>query len=265
LASGAGALLRSELKARDIPAGELAIKAALMAGAHRDASWHHGRLSGADNVTAPLDFQQGAGQLRVDHAFDVLTAGKGSAGGAIDADAGWDYARTPRRSAEEVTYRMHVDQTLPQWAAVLTWNRTIVGLKDGKYGTAATVADMELSLYLNKRGGRRLIARSDSPNDNVEVLTVAGLGPGDYQLVLGTDVRTYYGLGWFAEGEVGAQAAVPAVLSGGEASTFDFGSSAFSAGVVPEPSSVLPVLALAAMCGGRRRQRGICTASSELV
>src|SRR5205814_4141501 len=75
-AAGAGALLLSEAKARNLHAGELATKAILMAGATRNAAWHKGRPPGADNATAPLDFQQGAGQLRVDHAFDILTAGQ---------------------------------------------------------------------------------------------------------------------------------------------------------------------------------------------
>ncbi len=258
LASGAGALLRSEAAARDLPAGQLGVKAMLMAGARRDATWRRGRPSGKDNQTAPLDFQQGAGQLRVDHAFDILTAGRQPAGGPIAAAAGWDQARTGR-TKRSATYLMHVDAELPQWAAVLTWNRVIAGLQeDGAYDTAGTLADMDLSLYLSKRGGRRLVARSDSPTDNVETLTLTDLAPGDYQLVLTTDVRTTYGLAWYADpdGQVEPML-VPAGGAGGSAGARPSASAGgLTASAVPEPSALLGgVLATAALLSGRRRFR----------
>jgi hypothetical protein len=256
LASGAGALLRSEANARKMPAGELAIKAIMMAGAHRDSSWHRGRASGSDNLTSPLDYQQGAGQLRVDNAFDILQSGRRTAGTKAPADAGWDSARTGR-TKRTATYYLHVGEELEDWAAVLTWNRVIAGAQDdGTYSTRATLADMDLSLYRSTRGGRRLVARSDSPNDNVETLILTDLPAGDYQLELTTDVRAYYALAWYADegGGFGLPKTALAPMASGA------GTGASSAGgliatLVPEPSC----LGLAGMSAvsllGRRRRR----------
>jgi hypothetical protein len=244
-AAGSGALLLSEAKARNLRnAGELAIKAILMAGATRNAAWHRGRATGADNATAPLDFQQGAGQLRVDHSFDILTAGQQPANTFITADGGWDYARTPR-SANTATYLLHLDQTLPSWSAFLTWNRTIAGLQpDGHYSTAATTPDFDLSLYLIRRGAHRLVARSDSPFDNVESLTLTNLAPGNYQLVVNTDIRSYYSLAWFADQVSAAPGAALSTSSANLSSSEVFAQA-------PEPSTLF--LIIPALLQRRRR------------
>jgi hypothetical protein len=251
LAAGAGALLRSEAQARGLPAGELAVKAILMAGAQRDTNWHRGRLSGKDNLTAPLDFQQGAGQLRVDHSFDVLTAGQQSAGTSIASTGGWDYARTARGTSD-ATYYLHVDQTLSNWSAFLTWNRLIAGLQpSGHYSTAATLADFDLSLYLSRRSGRRLIAQSDSPGDNVESLTLTDLTPGDYQLVLTSDIRSYYGIAWFTDPSISNPLA-PALTP--SASPLESRDGAFIS-AMPEPTTSLQMMPLVIALLACRPQR----------
>jgi len=253
-AAGAGALLRSEAKARGLPAGELATKAILMAGAKRDASWHRGGLSGRDNAISPLDLQQGAGQLRVDHSFDILTAGQQPAGTSVSPTAGWDYARTPRRKGR-ATYYLHVDHDLSNWSVFLTWNRLIAGLNSkGHYSTEPTLADFSLSLYRSRKGGRRLVGTSDSPGDNVESLTLTDLAPGDYQLVLGTDIRSYYALAWYEEG-ASASAAITRALAG-QSDPFQT-SATFDAVPMPEPST-FGVLAFAVLFGsGRPRRRSL--------
>ena len=253
-AAGAGALLRSEAQARGLPAGELATKAILMAGAKRDASWHRGGLSGRDNAISPLDLQQGAGQLRVDNSFDILTAGQKPAGTSVSPTAGWDYARTPRRKGR-ATYYLHVDHDLSNWSVFLTWNRLIAGLNSkGHYSTEPTLADFSLSLYRNRKGGRRLVGTSDSPGDNVESLTLTDLAPGDYQLVLGTDIRSYYALAWYEEG-ASASPAITRALAG-QSDPFQT-SATFDAAPMPEPST-FGVLAFAVLFGsGRPRRRSL--------
>jgi hypothetical protein len=253
LAAGAGALLRSEARARGLPAGELATKAIIMAGARRDASSHRGGLSGRDNARSPLDLQQGAGQLRVDNSFDILTAGQQPAGTSVSPTAGWDYARTPRRQ-RPATYYLHVDHDLSNWSVFLTWNRLIAGLNSrGHYITQPTLADFSLSLYRNRKGGRRLIGASDSPGDNVESLTLTDLAPGDYQLVLGTDIRSYYALAWYEEG-ASASPALMRSLAAQSDSPFSSSAGAFDAVPMPEPST-LGTLILATLIGTRRRKR----------
>jgi hypothetical protein len=251
LASGAGALLRGVAKQRGLPAGELAIKSILMASADRDTTWHRGRTSGKDNVTAPLDFQQGAGQLRVDHAYDVLTAGQQSVEAPIPAAAGWDYARTPRRR-QTVRYALHLEEPLAHWDAVLTWNRLIAGAQDdGSYDPTASTPDLDLALYLNKRGGPRLIAYSNSPVDNVESLQLADLPAGDYQLVLTTDARAYYALAWYA-GEGATAAATRGLNRSLQSSAGALSGGGFSAVAVPEPSALFWLAPLALLYRRRR-------------
>jgi len=247
LASGAAALLQSEANARGVSLGELATKAILMTGAERDLRWHRGRASGKDNATAPLDFQQGAGQLRVDRSFDILLAGRQPAGASIAPAAGWDFARTSRGAAHEATYFLHLGTTATNWSAFLTWNRLIEGVTaDGGYSTAETTPDFALSLYLSKRGGRRLVATSDSPNDNVESLTLTDLAAGDYQLVLSSDVRSYYAMAWTADG-------VSALPAGLTAPALESAPSAATTGAfmtaMPEPGMglVAPVMIVLAL------------------
>jgi hypothetical protein len=238
LASGAGALLRGVALQRNLPAGELAIKAILMASADRDASWNRGRPTGRDNNTSPLDFQQGAGQLRVDQAYDVLVAGPQPAGTTTaTATAGWDYARTPRARHHTVTYTLHLDDTLPTWDAVLTWNRVL----DGNYTADSEpfTPNFDLALYRNKKGGRRLLAYSNSPGDNVESLQLADLPAGDYQLVLSSGARTYYALAWYADPN-GAPNITPSDLTPAVAPLDVAPSSApFTGAPVPEPTTLL--------------------------
>jgi len=252
LAAGAGALLRSEARARGLPAGELATKAILMAGAQRDATWHRGGLSGRDNATSPLDLQQGAGQLRVDHSFDILTAGQQTAGTSVSPTAGWDYARTSRRKRSAVYY-LHVDHDLSNWSVFVTWNRLIAGLNSkGHYSTEPTLADFSLKLYRNRKGGKRLIGSSDSPGDNVESLTLTDLSPGDYQLILNSDIRSYYAMAWYEEGASSSPALTRALGAqpGGFSTTTP---GAFDAVPMPEPSTLGTLVLGALLCTRRRR------------
>lgn len=262
LASSCGAELRSEALARGLPAGQLAIKAILMAGAKRDATWRRGSPSGKDNSVSPLDYQQGAGQLRIDRAYDILLAGRQAQGTTISAAKGWDFARTARGSGEAL-YHLSVGATIPAWSAVLTWNRTITGLnEDGEYDSRPTLPNFSLSLLQYRRGRYRPYAACDSPGDNVETLTLANVEPGDYRLVLRTDVRSYYGLAWYAGADsIGATSAA-AIPAGSSAVPFAVGgpvepAEGLGARAVPEPPLLLMALPLVAWyCSHRPRGRG---------
>src|SRR5687767_14706152 len=79
--SGAAALLLSEAKARQMALGALGTKALLMAGAERESGWNQGDATAADDWKKPLDLTLGAGSLRVDRSFRMLTAGEQNPGG----------------------------------------------------------------------------------------------------------------------------------------------------------------------------------------
>jgi hypothetical protein len=116
---------------------------------------------------------------------------------------------------------------------------------------------MDLSLYRSKRGGRRLVARSDSPSDNVESLTLAGLTTGDYQLELTTDLRAAYGLAWFADDDTATtNAAFTNLASTGTlADMTETSSTGMTAAQAPEPSALALVAAGGAALLSRRRRR----------
>lgn len=249
LASGAGTLLRGVALQRSLPAGELAIKSILMASADRDANWLRGRPTGRDNNVSPLDFQQGAGQLRVDQAYDVLVAGPQPAGNASPAEAGWDYARTPRARHHTVTYTLHVADTLPAWDAVLTWNRLV----DGDYTAEPFTPNFDLALFRNKKGGRRLLAYSNSPGDNVESLQLADLPAGDYQLVLSSDARTYYALAWYADPNGAPNITTSGLTPALAPTTLGVSSAPFTGAAVPEPTTLLWLAAPLTLLTRRRR------------
>jgi hypothetical protein len=189
----------------------------------------------------------------VDHSFDILTAGQQSAGTSVSPTAGWDYARTSRRKRSAVYY-LHVDHDLSNWSVFVTWNRLIAGLNSkSHYISTPTLADFSMKLYRNHKGGKRLVGASDSPGDNVESLTLTDLSPGDYQLILNSDIRSYYAMAWYEEG-ASASPAIPRTLT---AQLDPFQSSttgAFNAVPMPEPSTV-GVLALGTLVCTRRRRR----------
>jgi hypothetical protein len=253
VASGAGALLLSEARARQIPMNQLAAKAVLMAGAQRDDTWQRGLAGATDDAKAPLDFVQGAGRLRIDRSFELFTAGRQLPGVAVNDNgvAGWDTARTDKTTRSAV-YQIDLDQAQDEWGAVLTWNRVIPGLNSkNRYNSTPTMADMVLSLF-KKRPGRKpyLVANSDSDFDNVETLTLHDLAAGDYQLVVSGNVRTRYGVAWLAGADAagGMGGVGPMSLSGvgsGEVAGF---------AQAPEPSFLMMVLPIAGVvCLNRRR------------
>jgi hypothetical protein len=258
MASGAGTLLLSEARARQTPFNQLAAKAVLMAGAQRDDTWHRGGPALDDDPVSPLDLAQGAGKLRIDRSFHILTAGRAlpqaTAGATAEytGEAGWDTARTDKRTKSAI-YNLTLAQVQEEWSALLTWNRVIAGLNSKKrYDQTATLADLTLSLFKKLPGKKpTLLSRSQSAFDNVESLTLHDLPAGDYRLVVSSNIRTRYGLAWLAGADTaGADTpdftptAAPLTSPAPETGTY---------GQVPEPSTAA-LLALLA-CGFATRRR----------
>jgi hypothetical protein len=260
IASGAGTLLWSEAKARQIPFNQLAAKAVLMAGAKRDGTWQRGAPGGTDDAVSPLDYAQGAGQLRIDRSFDILTSGRaypqGTTGVAAehDAAAGWDTNRTDKRTKSAV-YNLSLDHDESEWSAMLTWNRIIAGLIHRHYNSTPTLADLTLSLF-KKLPGRKptLLARSDSDFDNVESLTLHDLAAGDYRLVVASNVRTRYGVAWLGgqdtAGVDSPNGAIP-MIAPLTAPSID--TPAFTQ--VPEPTGTALLALIASGFAAQRRRR----------
>ena len=76
-----------------------------------------GGPSGKDNARSPLDFQQGAGRVRVDRSFDILTAGQQRPNQQINEEAGWDF-NLPAKGTLIQTYFMTLDQAMESCEAL---------------------------------------------------------------------------------------------------------------------------------------------------
>lgn len=195
LVSGSAALLLSEAKARKLPLNALATKALLMAGASRPADWEHGNPGPDDDAQVPLDYRYGAGELRVDRSFAIMTAGRRAPGNV--SRTGWDI-RSAATGNNSNRYTFNVRATADDFTAVLTWNRTFPNVT---HGLDFTPSLANLDLTLQRQSGSRwlLVSRSISEVDNLEELTLDNLPKGTYRLLVHGDKSAQYALAWNAD------------------------------------------------------------------
>jgi len=254
LVAGSGAVLLSEAKARGWKAGPIAVKAMLMAGAQRLAGWRRGGAGAADDEAHPLDYDQGAGQLRIDNAFKILSQGP-QRPGRLATRTGWDL-RTMRTGAG-YDYSFRLTKPVEQFTAMLSWFRHIEGMSGGQFDQTATVRDLKLVLAKKVGTTWRRVFKSDSPVDNVESITMDDLSAGNYRLMVRGDGAETYALAWFANDNPTLSASLLAPMSLPQGLPIPSDADAgFSSNAVPEPSGVAVVLAGAAGLLARRRRRG---------
>ena len=86
---------------------------------------------------------RGVGMLRVDRAYDILLTGKQSVGAAIRPAAGWDYARVC--TSNEAVDQFHLVNPAAEFVRDPGWNRTITGLRTGRYDSTPNLANFALS------------------------------------------------------------------------------------------------------------------------
>ena len=251
IVSGSAALLLSEMAARGLPANASAVKAALLAGAKHLTGWHRGAASTADDTAVPLDYTQGAGQLRLDRSFDILVAGRKKANKRVPR-RGWDLgAAGPTRRP---WYEINFTSTVRNFAAVLVWNRRFEGT--GQFASRTPVL-ANLNLYLQRKYGSvwKNVLRSESRTDNVETVTRASLSAGLYRLLVKSDITERYALAWDCDSSASTAsiAAAPASyypLSGAPA--------AYAPGAavsVPEPVLAPLLVTAGLLLTGRPRRR----------
>jgi hypothetical protein len=243
--SGAAAMLLSEAKTRKLPVTATSIKAMLMAGAQHLAGWHHGSTITTDDLMVPLDYAQGAGQLRIDRAYTILTAGRRAAYTAVPR-RGWDTNSASRTRSP--TYQINLTSAVRSFVAVLTWNRRFVASTIAF--TQRTQILANLSLYLQQKVGKtwRNIDRSLSTRDNVEEIYRPSLSAGTYRLMVTGDMSEYYSLAW--DSDLASSKALPAT-PGRIATAGSYGGA--YARAVPEPSTLLLALPAALLLLRRKR------------
>lgn len=251
--SGAGALLMSEAKARRMPVNALATKAMLMAGAQHLDGYERGLPGTEDDQAVPLDYMQGAGQLRIDNSFDILVAGRQSPGNG-NHPKGWALAKANPRKAQ--VYTMNFRAAVPEFSAILTWDREIPNGAKYKYSTFAqrTPVLADLDIALQKKSGRQWLPvfRSASEADNVESIFAQDLDAGIYRLVVTGDMKENYALAWYSDINQPVQvlpSPTPVIIQPpGIIHPLSFAVS------VPEPSSALAAIGAAAFLLRRRRR-----------
>jgi autotransporter-associated beta strand protein len=200
------------------------VKAALMAGASRLAFNSSDpsmlvdyRADPARQATNGLDKRFGAGQLNVYNSFSIVVEGEQNStadGRAADVSAaGFDY--DPHFGGAEGanadgTYEFTAGWTGQPFTASLVWNAQIdIGLvKQGQPRSAATLYNLDLSLFDVTDGGAQVVASSKSADQNTENIwtsLVAGhryrleVSPGAGQAPFDWD----YALAWSGIGTLG--------------------------------------------------------------
>ncbi len=170
------------------------LKSVLLAGAVRDQAWTNDpATSGPDRgaTARPLDEVFGAGVLNVDRAHRILTGYEASGESSVPTSATvtgpcWDFESL---SAGEVYWhRFSLEGPAAEIGVVLTWHRVIP-----TNFTGSTVGDGELELFSVDAKGAATSLRGAGPGifssgnvvsesgvDNVELLHVRDLKPGEY-------------------------------------------------------------------------------------
>ncbi|KAB2673972.1 MAG: S8 family serine peptidase [Verrucomicrobia bacterium] len=173
-------------------ADPMVVRSLLMTGARKLPGWEHGEAGTADDVVHPLDKIQGAGELRVNNAYDILMAGE-KAAGSHSIGLGWSLSSIAKDGIQYYFVdNPHAGGTL---TATLNWNRTSDGTPDGRGLIGGDVlADLNLEVFASDDGDTigGTLARSASTLDNVEHIFLSGLGVGRFAIAVeGVDAAAY--------------------------------------------------------------------------
>lgn len=197
---------------RTIYYGETAqvVKAALMAGASRTAGFG---VSSTDpysrNSVNGLDARYGAGLVNIYNSWHILDEGEQNSqqdgGGAIRRE-GWDFDTAfggASGSNSTAVYTFSRPNLTSNFAASLVWNvaidiNKVVATVNQDLVNAATLNDLNLSLFQITAGGDVLVQSSTSATENTENLWIPTLTAGNYKLVVSANgsFNTRYGLAW---------------------------------------------------------------------
>ena len=190
------------------------IKAVLLAGASRNETWTNapeskGPQRGA--TSRPIDEIYGAGLVDIDRAHEIYTGLEQSGDAALPASAtmagpGWDFESMS--NGEILWHRFSIDSVADEIGILVTWNRVVAS-----NFAIATHPDLDLELFrivdevpesLVGAGAGMFASgnvRSASTVDNVELIHVRGLEPGDYAVRLsridGNSVSTRAAIAWW--------------------------------------------------------------------
>lgn len=224
------------------------VKAALMAGAHRNIAADGAagvpaisdyRASAANQSANGLDTRYGAGMVSAVNSYRIIDAGErdsaedGASGGIGQYGFDYDPAFGGAGANAAATYAFTADAS-GKFYATLAWNVKIAGASTtgGLFDSTATLYNLGLTLTDVTGGGSSVVQQSASPVDNTQSLWTDLAAGHTYHLTvsaLGAPFNWDYGLAWRSD--------VPLTPT-----------------TVPEPAAAALLLGAAALCLNRRRR-----------
>ena len=177
-------LIEADEKNKDAARSEV-IKAVLFAGAYRNDRW-------APPEGEPLDRKLGAGLVDIDRSLVILDGGFAQPDKPTNQRYGWSFATIG--PGKDRTYTFKIDQAQGETGIALVWHRRVLGGKvnlvnqdTGEtrevWNPGTFVPNLNLGLIKNNDdGSKTLVAESTSQVDNLELITLPELEPGNYTL-----------------------------------------------------------------------------------
>ena len=140
------------------------------------------KLSGwAHTITQPLDIAQGAGELRINRAYDLLLVGEVNPG-VVAQPAGWSLNTVGSGGTTHYTF-FHPGGA---FTSTLNWDRTIASYNADDTVTPNPVNNLDLRIFISDAlgtpGSLVLQDASLSTIDNVEQLYESNLPAGNYTI-----------------------------------------------------------------------------------
>lgn len=165
------------------------IKSILQTGANKLPGW-------AATETTPLDFQQGAGQVDIDHSELILSAGCELPGWI--SSIGWTYEENVAPADTRLYYFILNESTAKRFAATLNWHRKITSTGVTRTVDIASLAHLQLEFYTFANGSFSLLQASRSPIDNLQHICLPTLANGIYilRVINSGDMVADYALSW---------------------------------------------------------------------
>lgn len=187
--SGAASLLVETADAISGPTGDAAqaetIKAVMLTGATKNqfAQWSR-------TDTQPLDLTYGAGELNIDYAHRILTAGQQEPGVTDPVSAtGWDFDTINPNQPR--LYFFDAAREIESLSVTTTWHRQV------SRSLSVDLADLNMTLYEAEGFDLgAMVDQSISAIDNVEHIYQTGLAAGRYAIELTSDALSEFALAW---------------------------------------------------------------------
>jgi hypothetical protein len=172
------------------------IKSVLQTGANKLPGWTKGDSTTTNPELTPLDFQQGAGQVDIDHSEMILSTGNQSPGWVYRV--GWTYEQGIAPADTRLYYFTLNESTARRFAATLNWDRKITSTGVAYTVDNASLSHLQLEFYTFANGTLSLLQASRSPIDNLQHICLPTIANGFYilRVINSGNLAADYALSW---------------------------------------------------------------------